>query len=152
MDNIESIDESFSSSELKMNSQSLEHLRLTARWSKFLSILGFIGLGFMVLGIIGLMAMKGQMNTYSRFSGSPFDTDTLAIIYLVMILVYFFPIYYLFQFSSKMKKAIDQKDTITFAEATGFLKNHFQFIGICAIIVLSLYALAIVVGIGAAIM
>jgi amino acid permease len=151
MDNIESIDESFSSSELKVNTQSLEHLRLTARWSQFLSILGFIGLGFMLLGVFGLMAMKSQMS-YSRFGGSRMDTSVIMIVYLVMIVVYFFPIYYLYQFSAKMKKALDQKDTITFAEATGFLKNHFQFVGICAIIVVSLYILAFVVGIGAAIM
>jgi amino acid permease len=151
MDNIESIDESFSSSELKMNAQSLEHLRLTARWSQFLSILGFIGLGFMLLGVFGLMAMQSQMS-YSRFGGSQLDTSVIMIIYLVMIVVYFFPIYYLYQFSAKMKKAIDQKDTITFAEATGFLKNHFQFVGICAIVVLSLYVIAFIVGIGAAIM
>lgn len=80
------------------------------------------------------------------------DTSVIMIVYLVMIVVYFFPIYYLYQFSAKMKKALDQKDTITFAEATGFLKNHFQFVGICAIIVVSLYILAFVVGIGAAIM
>jgi amino acid permease len=151
MDNIESIDESFSSSELKVNTQSLEHLRLTARWSQFLSILGFIGLGIMLLGVFGLMAMKSQMS-YSRFGGSRMDTSVIMIVYLVMIVVYFFPIYYLYQFSAKMKKALDQKDTITFAEATGFLKNHFQFVGICAIIVVSLYILAFVVGIGAAIM
>ncbi len=96
------------------------------------------------------MAMQQGRMSYSRIGGQ-MDANVLMIVYLVMIVVYFFPIYYLFQFSSKMKKAIDQKDTITFAEATGFLKNHFQFIGICAIVVLSLYVLGIVVGIGAAI-
>ncbi len=150
MEKIESIDENFGSAEMKMNAQSIEHLRQTARWSQFLSILGFIGLGLMLLGVFGLMAMQQGRMSYSRIGGQ-MDANVLMIVYLVMIVVYFFPIYYLFQFSSKMKKAIDQKDTITFAEATGFLKNHFQFIGICAIVVLSLYVLGIVVGIGAAI-
>lgn len=149
---MESIDENFGSGEMKMNAQSLEHLKLTARWSQFLSILGFIGLGLMLIGVFGLMAMESQLNTYSRLNGSPFDSDTLAVIYLVMIVIYFFPIYYLFQFSSKMKKALEMKDAITFTEATGFLKNHFQFVGICAIVVISLYALAFIIGIGAAIM
>lgn len=148
MENIESIDDNFGEGEMKINAQSLEHLRQTARWTNFLSIVGFIMIGLMVIGMLGLIATQGQMSR-SRYGGG-LDTGIVILIYLIMIVVYFFPVYYMYQFSGKMKSAINQKDTMTFTTATDFLKKHFQFVGVLVIIGLSLYALAFLVLIGGA--
>lgn len=146
---MESIDENFAEGEMKLSTESLENLRLTARWTQFLSIVGFIGLGLMILGALVLVTVNNSVSSFSRYN-SDMDMSTLAIVYFVMGVIYFFPIYYLYQFSLKMKRSIDSKDSVTFTEATRFLKSHYQFVGILAIIIISLYILLILAGIGAA--
>jgi hypothetical protein len=54
-------------------------------------------------------------------------------------------VYYLFQFSSKMKKALATKNDETLASAFKMLKSHYKFIGVFTIITLSLYALLFIV-------
>lgn len=147
MENIESIDDNFSEGEMKITGASLENLRQTARWTNFLAIVGFIMIGLMMIGMLGLIASQGMSR--SRYGGG-MDTGIVILIYLIMIVVYFFPVYYMYQFSGKMKSAINQKDSMTFTTATDFLKKHFQFVGVLVIIGLSLYALAFLVLIGGA--
>lgn len=149
---MESIDDNFSKGEIRVTGEALENLRLTARWATFLAIVGFIGLGLMLLGAFAMFSMSSSRNSFSRYSGNDFDGSVLAIIYLVMAVIYFFPIYYMYQFAMKMKKAIDEKDSMSFTESTGFLRNQYQFIGVITIIILSLYILLIVVGIGGSLM
>jgi len=54
-------------------------------------------------------------------------------------------VYYLLQFSRKMKKALITKNNETLASAFEKLKSHYKFIGVFTIITLSLYALLIIV-------
>lgn len=125
--------------QLTLNNNSKSFLRETAKWAKFLSIMGFIGIGFMVI--------------FSFFAGTifqnlpnaqtlPMDMGvTLTITYLIIAVLYFFPVYYLFQFSNKMKTALLTKNDETLAAAFEVLKSHYKFIGVFTIIILSLYAL-----------
>ena len=71
-------------------------------------------------------------------------------IYLVLALIYVFPVLYLFKFSTKMKSPLQTKDNEVLANAFKNLKSHYKFIGVFTIITLSLYILVIVfAGIGA---
>ena len=63
--------------------------------------------------------------------------------YLVIALVYFFPIYYLFQFSSKMKKAFKENDNDLINSSFEHLKSHYKFIGIVSLVFVVLYVLII---------
>ena len=67
-------------------------------------------------------------------------------LYILFGLVYIFPIYYLYQFSVKMKSALLSKDDEILAKAFEMLKSHYKFIGVVTIITLSLYVLGIVMG------
>lgn len=141
---MESIDENFGGSELKLTGASIENLRMTARWANFISIVGFVFIGLMLLGAFAIMGMS---NSYSRILMGNIDPMTIGIIYLIMAVIYFFPVFYLFQFASKMKQSIEQKNSLTMDEATSFLRRHYQFIGILTIIGISLYVLGILIGI-----
>jgi hypothetical protein len=141
---MESIDDNFRGADLKLTGASIEHLRMASRWAQFMGIIGFIGLGLMLLGSLAVMAMSGS---YSRFpGGGDVSPMALGLIYLVMVVLYFFPIFYLFQFAVKTKQAIEQKDSVTLEEATSFLRRHYQFVGIFTIVILSLYILMILIG------
>lgn len=131
--------------QLTLNGASKSFLRETAKWSKFLSILGFIGLGIMLIASFFIGSIYNEMPQAQEI---PFDFGGIMTgLYIVFALIYIFPIYYLYQFSVKMKQALISKDDAVLAKAFEMLKGHYKFIGVFAIIILSIYVLAIVVGV-----
>jgi len=134
-------------------------LNETRKWTKFLAILGFIGLGILLLmglfmGTVGILLLMGLfMGTVfssiieSMPQTTPFPTTMLSFIYIIMAIVFFFPVLYLFNFSDKMKIALYTSNQEALYEAFNNLKRHFKFIGIIIIVVL-LIAGTIIIGAG----
>ena len=124
--------------------RSKEFLKETAKWTKFLAILGFVGIGLMVLGsLVMLFAPSSLMsNGDFPFGGKIF----MMLLYLAFAVLYYFPISYLYQFSEKTKKAIENNDNNAIRDAFEFLKSHYKFMGILTIILLSFYAIMIFIG------
>jgi hypothetical protein len=134
-------------SQLTLTPASVAFLNETARWAKFISIVGFVGLGFLVL--VGLFAG-------SIFSMIPQEMDTMGsaglmkgfgaffgFMYIGMAILYFFPLYYLFQFSVKIKRAFQTNDIPVLEQSFEYLKSHYKFIGILMAIMLGFYALGL---------
>jgi heme/copper-type cytochrome/quinol oxidase subunit 2 len=126
------------------------HLSETARWGKFLSIMGFIGCALLVLfGIFFISSFSTLERRYGTYDG-PSMTNTVGpammVVYILIAIVYFFPCLFLLRFSNKMKTALatdNQADlTISFQN----LKVMFRYVGILTIIALSLWVLAFVFG------
>tara|TARA_R110002049_G_scaffold86004_5_gene218643 strand:+ start:2094 stop:2537 length:444 start_codon:yes stop_codon:yes gene_type:complete len=131
--------------QLTLTSASKRFLRETAKWSKFLSILGFILIGLMFIGSFFIGSLYNNM---PQAQGVPFNIGGIMTgVYVVLALIYIFPIYYLYQFSSKMKQALLSKDDEVLAKAFEMLKSHYKFIGVFTIIMLSFYVLAIIIAI-----
>lgn len=124
--------------------RSKEFLKETAKWTKFLAILGFVGIGLMVLGsLVMLFAPSSLMsNGDFPFGGKIF----MMLLYLAFAVLYYFPIFYLYQFSENTKKAIENNDNNAIRDAFEFLKSHYKFMGILTIILLSFYAIIIFIG------
>ncbi|WP_299064631.1 DUF5362 family protein [uncultured Polaribacter sp.] len=118
-------------------------LKETAKWGKFLSVIGFILIGLMlILAAFSttIFDMVGKMQP-----GIPENMGlTMSITYLFLAFIYFFPVYYLLQFSNKMKKALATKNDEALAKSFEMLKSHYKFIGVFTIITISLYVLIIV--------
>lgn len=114
-------------------------LKEASKWAKFLAILGFIGLGIMVLVAL-LFLLVGNMLSDTN-SVSP---HLLGFIYLVFAGIYFMPIKYLYDFSTQMSRSIMMTDQQSFSDAINSLKSHYKFIGIMTIVMLSLYLLLII--------
>ena len=120
-------------------------LKEIAKWTNFLSIIGFIMVGlFAFLGIGMSIAMVGS-NDFMSPVGIP--GFLFGIIYFFLAAIYFFPIYYLFKFSKNLKKALIQVDNDALTDAIRFLKSHYKFIGILTIIMMALYFLFFTIGI-----
>lgn len=133
----------FDSFELHLNQTALDYLRESAKWSMFLAILGFVGVGFLALmAIIMTSVMSAMPDTPGPFGAVK---GIISIFYLVIALVYLFPVYYLYRYASNAKKAIYAKDSALLTDAFGALKSHHKFLGIAAIIIISIYILAAIV-------
>jgi len=129
--------------ELTITSASKRFLKETAKWAFFLSIIGFILIFLMLIFAIfanTIFGMAAQMQP-----GMPDNIGMImTVTYLVLAVVYFFPVYYLMQFANKMKKAIATKNDETLAKSFEMLKSHYKFLGVFTIITISLYVLLII--------
>lgn len=127
--------------ELTVESQSF--LKETAKWAYFLSILGFVGVGIMVILALFMGTIFSKLGV---FGGNPgrfgmMEGGFITGLYLLLAVLYFFPVYYLFQFASKAKAAFSVVDNEKLTESLQYLKSHYKFMGIMAIIVFSFYGI-----------
>ncbi|MDX9930334.1 MAG: hypothetical protein RBS37_10835 [Bacteroidales bacterium] len=139
MENTDPTTTAFSS--IEFTPASTGYLETTRKWALFLAILGFIGIGFMIIGGI---IMTGAS---SMIPGLPFKGGAVVlIVFLLMALLYFFPVFYLFKFASISKEAVAQADKNRLEEAMMYLKKYYKFIGILIIVILCLYLVGMIVG------
>lgn len=130
--------------QLVLNTKSKSFLREISKWAFFFSILGFIGIFFMVIGAVLVGTVYAPMiDMLAQQQGVSSLGITLTITYLVMALLYFMPVLYLFKFSRKMKTALATKNDEVLEDAFENLKSHYKFIGVLTIIMISLYVLLI---------
>jgi len=145
MENLETVEQE-NRNELVLELQAEIFLREGRKWAKFLAILGFIfvGLGafFALLMFIGA-GVAGFASTYSAV-----PVAGIGFVYLIMIGVYFFPIYYLIQFANKAKEALNTRNSQSLTEAMKYLKSHYKFIGILSIVMLALYPIMMMAMVG----
>ena len=103
------------------------------KWTMFLSVAGFILMGLFLIIMLMVSAGFGQSN-------SPYPA--LAIIpALVIMVIYFFPIYFLFKFSVISKQALTENSIYSLGDAFEYLKKHYQFMSVLMIILIGLYAI-----------
>jgi hypothetical protein len=137
--------------ELQVDQQSIGYLSETARWAKFLSIVGFVVCGLMVIfslffsSIMSTISKIGSGNDSFSASTMAIGNYAFSIVYIIIALLYFFPCLYLFNFSSKMQTALRNNDQLNLNAALGNLKSCFKFVGILTIVVLSFYLLGTIV-------
>ncbi len=141
MDNPQIIDDNFGGSTL--NSEIKSYLAETAKWGYFLAIVGFIGIGFMVLA--GLF-MGSFMSTLGMGAAGLISPAVFTVMYLIIAALYFFPVLYLFRFSTKMKVALRSDNEAELTTSFQNLKSLYKFMGILTAIILGLYALIFVFG------
>lgn len=134
----------FETFELNLPPAILGFLKETSTWTYFLSILGFIGIGLMILGGLFFSLALNLMPGGNPYSGLGVDMSYFGMIYVVIALFYFFPVLYLFNFSRKMKSALSSNNNDELTAAFSNLKSHYKFIGIFTIVIISIYVLIFV--------
>src|SRR5450756_2323354 len=93
------------SNDLQINSVTENHLMDIAKWGKFLSIVGFIFCGVMVIVAFVVGNYMGNLSGYSSAYSSGVSTG-VTIFYLVIAIIMFFPCLFLYKFSVKMHQAL----------------------------------------------
>lgn len=132
---------------LVLNDLGIRFLKEIAKWSYFLSIVGFVFLVLIIVGGVFFGSLMSEISNASAYQYDAFNTGVslwTSIAYVIIAVIYFFPIYYLFNFSKKMKLALKNKNPEVLASAFSNLKSHYKFLGIFTITLLSIYTLVLV--------
>ncbi len=105
-------------------------------WAKFLSIVGFIGIGLMTISAL----------TVIGFTNGNQMGITIASIYICFAILYFFPINHLYVFATKTRKALNSHNQNDLDLGLSALASNFKFIGILTVIIVSIYGLIFILG------
>jgi amino acid transporter len=121
-----------------------------AKWAKFLSIVSFITIGITAISIVAgsfmMPNMSEQMaNQYNYMYISGDFSWLYAIIYFIILAVYFLLVLFLFQFASKVEKALTSDVTYSSMQ-DGFesLRKYFLIKGILVVIGLIFFIISII--------
>jgi hypothetical protein len=146
MENEQILDNDYlSEMELSVNGTVRNHLQTTAKWGKFLGILGFIFTGLLVIGSL----IMGTM--LSSFGGSELGgifalgSGMLTFVYILLAAVYFIPSLFLYNFSTSTQRSLRSNEQMDFEKAFHNLSRLYQFFGIFTVVIISFYAFAIVI-------
>lgn len=130
--------------ELQFNESAKGFLKEAAKWAYFLSILGYIGIGFLVLIAVFAGSIFAKVGSVNPGMGALAGMGWLvSAMYIIMAAIYFFPIYYINQFASKSKLALQTNDSQTLATSFEYLKSHYKFFGIISMVIIGLYVIVI---------
>lgn len=129
-----------------LNDLAIEALRESAKWCMFLAIVGFIFIGLMVIaGAFMSVAMSAIPDNNPAFGGgmNPFMAikGYLGVVYILIALLYFFPVYYLFNYAKGTKQAFESGNSEVLTNALVNLKSHHKFLGIMTIVMIVVYIL-----------
>ena len=122
-------------------------LNETAKWGKFLAIIGCVLCGLIVVVALFLFFAGGAMTSAFKGMNSALAgaaTGFIGFIYLLLALIYYFPSKYLYDFSVYIKQALALEDQESLNYAFERLKSLYKFWAILMIILLSFYAFIII--------
>lgn len=122
----------------------------TARWTKFLSIIGFVVTGIMILFSFSAEALISTMNGRVGAANNPWAAlggGFLTIVFLLSALLYFYPSLLMFKYANSAKQAVLYGDQPALSEAMSRMKSFFKFWGIITITILGLYIISFLLGI-----
>jgi hypothetical protein len=122
-------------------------LRQTKPWVRFLSVLGFMSIGFMGLaGTLNLfMSFMSSKDTPGHFF--PHGLVAGALINVLFGLLYFFPSWFLWKFASSIGRLLNGGGQKEMEEALSNQKSFWKYAGIFSIFCFSLAILGIVAAI-----
>ena len=120
---------------MSLSNLSKTYLNETRKWTRFLAIVGFVMLAIMIVAGFSMSSIM------SAFGADDFESLGFAtgIPYLFMGALYFFPIYYLYKFSTNIKAALYENNEGNEEKAFENLKSHYKFMGIFVIVMLAFY-------------
>ncbi len=127
---------------MELNQQAREFLNEAAKWATILSIMGFISIGIMIIISFSIGSIMASLPNNNLGVSAQF----LSMVYLIFAGISFIPVYFLFQFGVKTKKAIANNDTDLLTFGLKKLKSHYKFIGIVMIITFSMNVVILLIG------
>lgn len=127
---------------LLISDEIIANLKVTSFWANFLSIIGFVYTGLLILMGLGFLIALPIIGN-EIFPVQVFPLNYIGIIYIVIGLVYLIPTLYLNRFADKIKTALLNFQQIEFESGFKNLRSLFKFMGITTIIMITLSFLVI---------
>jgi len=125
--------------------ESAAFLLKTAKWGKFLAILGFIVTFFLFVAGILMSFVIGMLPDEMIPLNMPFSPRVFSVIYIVIAGIYIVPVIFLNSFCNNAIKAIENSSTANLTVSLRNLKNLFVFVGISTIVILSFYTIILII-------
>jgi hypothetical protein len=133
--------------ELQVDQTAMAYLKDAARWARFLAIAGFIFCGLFVFVAIlfatVLSSLFTTMGSSSAFGGM--GGGSIAVVYIGIALLNFFPCLYLYNFSFRMRVALRNNDQDQLNIAFKNIRALYRFVGVLMILCLGLFVLFILI-------
>ena len=126
---------------MEIGPEILDSLNSTRKWTTFLSILGFIFLGLLIVFGLAASLFLTTFRTSEANLGIP--ESVMIIIFIVFGAIYFFPVFFLFRFSRNTRDGIQNLDRLKLEKGLNNLRLYFTYIGIMVIVVLTIYVVAL---------
>ncbi len=118
-------------------------LRATRPWTRFLSILGFIGTGLTILAGIFMFIGKDILPA----SETALPLGFLGILYILTSVFYLIPSIWLAKYSAAISAFLKAGDAIELGKAIAYQKSFWKFVGLLALVSIFLTAVGIVAAI-----
>ncbi|KAF2516289.1 hypothetical protein E0W68_12205 [Flavobacterium salilacus subsp. salilacus] len=142
----------FDSFELQLTNEAKGFLKTSAGWALFLAVIGSIVILLSFFGSLAIILAGSAMDSAPGSLGAMgiMSSATLGIISLLFTITMFFPVLYLFKFSSSTRKAINENNIDGMTKAFGDLKGYFLWSGILTIFSIVSYLVIIIIAVSAA--
>jgi hypothetical protein len=125
----------------------LAALYASGPWLRFMSILGFIAAGVMVLASLAMLAVGMFGAALSETFGSPAAFAGFATVYLLLSMVYFFLSLHLFRAASGVVESKRGHVRSGVEKALSSQRAFWRLVGILMIVILCLYAAIMLVAV-----
>jgi hypothetical protein len=135
--------EQMQSPELTITRHMIDSMRSTRPWAMFVSILGFIIVGFMLLAAMVIMVLGSVLP--QEVDGFP--AVLIGIVYIIMSFFYLVPSIYLFKYSSAIGSFLYTMSESEMESALTYQQSFWKFVGIVGIIMIAFAILGIIAAI-----
>lgn len=126
-ENIQSVNQT-----LTDDSKIKTYLLEISKWGKFLAI---VAIALIVISFITSIKLDVGLSL-----------GTFGVIYFALAILYYFPVKFLYKFLIQIKKGLESDNNQDITLGFENLKSLFKFTGILTIVILSIYALLLVIG------
>lgn len=135
-----------------VSSAVIDQLARTKGWTRFFSVMLWIGAAFLILGgiamiafggVMGLGGMSEEMGGAEMFAGAGMGL-VVGILYLVISVIYIYPALKLGKFSTMAGRLQTEPSEAVLVTALNEQRAFWKYVGIWMIVVLVLYPIAII--------
>ncbi|MBE9601846.1 hypothetical protein [Pedobacter sp. MC2016-24] len=142
---MENLEEEHFEAQLVITEEIRSYIYETAKWTKFLSIVGLVFAAF--LAVLALSANGIMQGLATAAPGNPLvqlGATFLTVYFLAISLILFYPSFLMFKYSNAANTAVLYADQENLTVAMKNMKSIFKFWGIIAIVILTLNILSVV--------
>lgn len=127
--------------DIKLTPQMLDTMRETRRWTRVLSVFGFVITG------VALLVIAVQTFFMRNLVGVAPEYLVMLVALPVLILVYFFPALLLYKYASSITPLLKLGDAAALDASLARQKSFWKYVGIMVVVVIGFYVIAIVAAI-----
>jgi hypothetical protein len=128
---------------IELDQKTVNYLNTTRKWTMFLAITGFIFFAVLIIFLLATGSFLTVFNSGTNEDGLP--VFLLLFLVILVIVVYFFPLYFLYQFSKHTANAVSVYDKRELHKAINNLRLFFVFLGVLTIFILTIYLLVLII-------